>query len=148
MDALILRGVFLFGPDEVDYLFANGGAAGQNPEAWDSYCSYIRDTSDDWEREELNLLGAYWERLTSKDKSRREAAASAFVGYELSISKTYVDPKFIEECLGTPSLLIPFAVMEVRRQRAEQQNAISNNFLADAMPLTSDFHSIARSITC
>ena len=43
----------------------------------------------------------------------RAAAAAAFVGYELSISKTFVDPKIIESCLSTPSLLIPFAVMEV-----------------------------------
>eukprot|EP00578_Thalassiosira_sp_NH16_P016889 CAMPEP_0181120470 /NCGR_PEP_ID=MMETSP1071-20121207/24175_1 /TAXON_ID=35127 /ORGANISM="Thalassiosira sp., Strain NH16" /LENGTH=369 /DNA_ID=CAMNT_0023205131 /DNA_START=173 /DNA_END=1282 /DNA_ORIENTATION=+ len=113
VDALLLRGVFLFGPDEVDYLFGNGGTSGQNPEAWDSYCRYIQDTSDDWEREKLNLLGAYWDRLTSKDKAKREAAAAAFVGYELSISKTYVDPKVVEEHLGTPSILIPFAVMEV-----------------------------------
>ena len=78
---------------------------------------YIEDTSDDWEREQKNLLGAYWERLNSGDPSVRNAAASAFVGYELSISKTYIDSAFIEECLQTPSLLIPFAVMEVQYMR-------------------------------
>lgn len=31
MKALLLRGVFLFGPDEVDYLFGRGGSYGQNP---------------------------------------------------------------------------------------------------------------------
>mmetsp|Transcript_19284 Transcript_19284/g.41937 ORF Transcript_19284/g.41937 Transcript_19284/m.41937 type:complete len:396 (-) Transcript_19284:405-1592(-) len=113
VDALLLRGVFLFGPDEVDYLFGSGGTFGQNPEAWDNYCRYIQDTSDDWEREQTNLLGAYWDRLTCDDKAIREAAAAAFVGYELSISKTYIDPAVIEEYLGTPSILIPFAVMEV-----------------------------------
>jgi len=117
MKALILRGVFLFGNDEVDYLFTNGGTYGQSPAAWESYCKYIEDSSDDWEREKKNLLGAYWERLNSKDLSVRNAAASAFVGYELSISKTYIDSAFIEECLATPSLLIPFAVMEVQYMR-------------------------------
>ena len=115
VDALLLRGVFLFGPDEVDYLFANGGTYGQNPQAWEDYCRYIKDSSTDWEREQKNLLGAYWDRLTSSDKATRESAAAAFVGYELSISKTYIDPAVIEEYLGTPSLLIPFAVMEVSR---------------------------------
>merc|ERR1712196_328889 len=43
----------------------------------------------------------------------RAAAAAAFVGYELSISKTYIDPAVLEECLGDPKVLIPFAVMEV-----------------------------------
>jgi len=113
VESLLLRGVFLFGPDEVDYLFCNGGTYGQNPQAWETYCQYIQDTSQDWDREQKNLLGAYWERLQSKDPSVREAAASAFVGYELSISKAYIDPAVIEEYLGTPSILIPFAVMEV-----------------------------------
>jgi len=110
---LVLRGVFLFGPDEVDYLFSNGGTFGQNPQAWESYCQYIQDSSPDWDREKTNLLGAYWNRLTSPETSTREAAAAAFVGYELSISKTFIDPKIIEKYLGTPSILIPFAVMEV-----------------------------------
>jgi proline iminopeptidase len=43
----------------------------------------------------------------------REAAAAAFVGYELSISKSFVDPAVIAQYLCTPSKLIPFAVMEV-----------------------------------
>ena len=43
----------------------------------------------------------------------REAAAAAFVGYELSISKTFIDPKIIKKALSTPTVLIPFAVMEV-----------------------------------
>jgi len=113
VDSLLLRGVFLFGPDEVEYLFCNGGSFGQNPQAWETYCQYIEDTSDDWYREKKNLLGAYWDRLMSKEPAVREAAASAFVGYELSVSKTYIDPSIIAEYLGNPTILIPFAVMEV-----------------------------------
>lgn len=74
----------------------------------------MQDSSTNWEVEQTNLLGAYWSRLTSGNVETREAAAAAFVGYELSISKTYVDPAVLEEYLGTPSILIPFAVMEVR----------------------------------
>lgn len=114
---LLLRGVFLFGPDEVDYLFSSGGTFGQNPSAWESYVNYIRSTSDDWAREKTNLLGAYWARLTSADAPTREEAAAAFVGYELSISKAFIDPAIIEKYLGTPSILIPFAVMEVHYMR-------------------------------
>ena len=100
--ALLLRGVFLFGPDEVDYLFCSGGTFGQNPEAFENYKRFILDTSSDPKRECDNLLGAYWSRLTSDDAEMRAAAAAAFVGYELSISKTYIDPAVIEEYLGTP----------------------------------------------
>jgi hypothetical protein len=74
----------------VDYLFCNGGTYGQNPQAWDMYKRFVRETSDDWERESSNLLGAYWQRLTCGDAEMRKAAAAAFVGYELSISKTCV----------------------------------------------------------
>ena len=111
--SLVLRGVFLIEPDEVEYLFCTGGTFGQNPEAWENYKRYIEETSDDPKREMGNLLGAYWARLTSEDAATREAAAAAFVGYELSISKTYIDPAVLETYLGTPSILIPFAVMEV-----------------------------------
>ena len=110
---LLLRGVFLFGPDEVDYLFCSGGTYGQNPGAWSSYVQYIEETSENWQVEKRNLLGAYWSRLKSDDAKVRSAAAAAFLGYELSISKTYIDPAVIEQYLGTPSILIPFAVMEV-----------------------------------
>lgn len=111
--SLLLRGVFLFGPDEVDYLFSSGGTFGQHPQAWSAYCRFIEDTSPDWERERTNLLGAYYQRLTSGDLAMQKAAASAFVGYELSISKTFVDSALIEEELATPSALIPFALFEV-----------------------------------
>lgn len=119
VSSLLLRGVFLFGTDEVEYLFCRGGTFGQHPAAWEAYCRYIEDTSSDWERERTDLLGAYWARLTSDDASVRAAAAAAFVGYELSISKTYVDPAVLEKYMGTPSILIPFAVMEVHYMRAK-----------------------------
>jgi proline iminopeptidase len=130
---LLLRGVFLFGPDEVDYLFSKGGTYGQNPQAWDNYCRYIQDTSNDWDSEKRNLLGAYWVRLTDDDKSIREAAASAFVGYELSISKTYIDPNVIEKYLGTPSILIPFAVMEVSQNERTEKVYIERIMIYNCM---------------
>ena len=77
------------------------------------YKRFIESTSTDWGTERDNLLGAYWKRLTGADADMRAAAAAAFVGYELSISKTFVDPAIIRKYLGTPTVLIPFAVMEV-----------------------------------
>ena len=94
-------------------LLPDGGTYGQNPQAWEEYKRYIFETSDDWAREQKNLLGAYWSRLTSDDAATRSAAAAAFVGYELSISKAFIDLAIITDALSTPSLLIPFAVMEV-----------------------------------
>lgn len=63
MSDILLRGVFLFSPDEVDYLFQNGGTSGQNPEAWEQYTRFIEDTSDNIAAERTNYLGAYFKRL-------------------------------------------------------------------------------------
>jgi proline iminopeptidase len=111
--ALLLRGVFLFGPDEVDYLFSNGGTFGQHPAAWEDYVAHIESTSSDWAREKTNLLGAYSARLTNDDEAVRHAAAAAFVKYELSVSKTFVDPAAIARTLQDPRSLLPFAMAEV-----------------------------------
>jgi len=111
MKHLVLRGVFLFSPDEVDALFQNGSTSGQNPEAWEKYVQFIEDTSDDINAERTNYLGAYFKRL--RDDKYRVAAASAFVGYELSISKSFIDIAAIIEDLSCPSRLIPFALFEV-----------------------------------
>mmetsp|Transcript_18864 Transcript_18864/g.39254 ORF Transcript_18864/g.39254 Transcript_18864/m.39254 type:complete len:377 (-) Transcript_18864:25-1155(-) len=110
---IVLRGVFLFSPDEVDYLFQNGGTSSQNPEAWGLYTKFIQDTSDDWEAERTNFLGAYYKRMSGESEEIRNAAASAFVGYELSISKSFVDLERIKEVLSDATHLIPFALFEV-----------------------------------
>ena len=107
VDSVLLRGVFLFTPSEVDFLFSDGGTAGQNPEAWEAYCAYIEDTSTDWEREKTNLLGAYYQRLTCGDANVQGEAAAAFVGYELSISKTFVSPELIEKVRRTHAMRHP-----------------------------------------
>mmetsp|Transcript_8234 Transcript_8234/g.16490 ORF Transcript_8234/g.16490 Transcript_8234/m.16490 type:complete len:379 (-) Transcript_8234:83-1219(-) len=112
MSDILLRGVFLFSPDEVDYLFQNGGTSGQNPEAWEQYTRFIEDTSDNIAAERTNFLGAYFKRLKGTDEMRK-AAASAFVGYELSISKAFVDLDVIKDTLQEPGRLIPFALFEV-----------------------------------
>jgi proline iminopeptidase len=111
--SLLLRGVFLFEKDEVDYLFSSGGTYHQYPEAWTAYMKFIEDTSTDWEYEKKNLLGAYYRRLTCGDPVIQNAAASAFVGYELSISKTFINPSTIKKELSKPSSFIPFALFEV-----------------------------------
>ena len=60
-----------------------------------------------------------------------DTAAAAFVGYELSISKTFIDPAIIEKYLGTPRILDELSlaaadagveqVREEGEQRREEQ---------------------------
>jgi len=94
LKAIVLRGVFLFLPQEVDNLFQDGSTALNHPEAWELYVDHIRASSPSAEAfalEEVNLLAAYYSRLVSQDAETRLAAAAAFVKYELTISKTFPD---------------------------------------------------------
>lgn len=108
---LLLRGIFTFLPDEVDTLFQDGRAANHYPDEWAAYVNHIKFTSDDWEREQHNLLSAYRDRLL--DPERRMEAAKAFVTYELSLSHLYSNPERIASVMQTPEVLIPFAALEV-----------------------------------
>ena len=76
------------------------------------YTKFIEDTSDNIATERTNYLGAYYKRLQAGEAMRTKAA-SAFVGYELSISKAFVDIDVIDETLQEPTRLIPFALFEV-----------------------------------
>mgnify|MGYP001290124508 CR=1 FL=1 len=111
VDQLLLRGVFTFLPDEVDSLFQNGRAADHYPDEWQSYVEHIRASSNNWQREQHNLLSAYRERLV--DPQKRMAAAQAFVSYELSISHLIKNTKRIENVVQNPDILVPFASLEV-----------------------------------
>ena len=110
--ALVLRGIFLFMPDEVDNLFQNGAQAMNHPEAWEGYENHIRTTPGDWEVERTNLLAAYYRRLRSDDAAVREGAAKAFVSYELSVSTTFPNTEKADRVLSTPEILVPFALFE------------------------------------
>ena len=67
---------------------SSGGTFGQSPQAWRSTSSTFA-TRRPTGRESTNLLGAYWQRLTSDDAAVREAAAAAFVGYELHLENVH-----------------------------------------------------------
>ena len=108
---LLLRGIFTFLPDEVDTLFQDGRGANHYPDEWAAYRGHIESTSDDWERERHNLVGAYRDRLL--DPARRMEAAKAFVTYELSISHLHKNQERIESVMASPEVLVPFAALEV-----------------------------------
>ena len=108
---LLLRGIFTFLPDEVDTLFQDGRVAHHYPDEWAAYTGYIRRTSNDWEGEQQNLVGAYLQRL--QDPAQRLEAAKAFVTFEMSISHLYQNHERIATTMATPSTLVPFAALEV-----------------------------------
>ncbi|MEO0421936.1 MAG: prolyl aminopeptidase [Pseudomonadota bacterium] len=110
MKHLLLRGIFTFLRDEVDNLFRNGATALHYPEVWEAYRDFILkhpklpEPPDD-------LLEGY--RLLLANPDTRDAAASAFVAYELALSSAIRNEERITSTLATPATLIPFASLEV-----------------------------------
>jgi proline iminopeptidase len=72
---LVLRGVFLFGQSELDWLYRYG-ASELYPEGWDEFVGLIPQA------ERGDLVEAYRARLTSDDPAVRLAAAKAWSRWE------------------------------------------------------------------
>jgi proline iminopeptidase len=75
---LVLRGIFLFGQDEVDWLYKPGGASSIYPDKWDDFISIIP------EEERGDLVEAYRKRLTGDDADEQLRAAKAWSAWEAS----------------------------------------------------------------
>ncbi|WP_024326671.1 prolyl aminopeptidase [Thioalkalivibrio sp. AKL19] len=72
---LVLRGIFLCRPQDIQW-FYQSGADRLFPEAWTEYQSVIPEAERD------DMVAAYYRRLTSDDRTVREAAARAWSGWE------------------------------------------------------------------
>ena len=74
--ALVIRGIFLCRPAEVNWFYQEGGASWLLPEKWKRYAAVIP------ENERGHMLEAYWRRLTSDDENERLRAAAAWGAWE------------------------------------------------------------------
>ncbi|MEO0972706.1 MAG: alpha/beta fold hydrolase [Pseudomonadota bacterium] len=110
MRHLLLRGIFTFLRDEVDNLFRNGLTALHYPEVWEAYRDFILKHPKLPEPPEDILVGY---RQLLADPDTRDAAAAAFVAYELALSSAIGNPERLATTLATPKALIPFASLEV-----------------------------------
>ena len=89
--ALVLRGIFLCRPNEIDWFYQDHqGASAIFPDVWEEYVRVIP------EAERGNMLTAYHRRLMSDDESVRLEAAKAWSIWEGSTSKLYPDQKLID----------------------------------------------------
>ena len=77
---LILRGIFMLRPSEIDW-FYQSGASNIYPDAWQEYLKPIPEAERD------DLLSAFYKRLTSEDRQVRLEAARAWAVWEASTSK-------------------------------------------------------------
>lgn len=82
---LILRGIFLCRPQEIQWYYQNG-AHNIYPDQWEKYVAPIPVS------ERNDFVKAFYKRLTSEDEQERKSAALAWSGWEGSTSKLYFDP--------------------------------------------------------
>ena len=87
---LVLRGIFLCRPKEIEWFYQKGASA-IYPDAWENYIRVIPVEERD------DLLGAFYRRLTGPDEAVRLEAARAWSVWEGSTSKLHPDKALIEE---------------------------------------------------
>ena len=73
---IVLRGIFLFHQDELDWMYKEGGASRIYPDKFEEFVRLIP------EDERGDLVEAYRKRLTSSDKDEELAAAKAWSKWE------------------------------------------------------------------
>jgi len=87
--ALVLRGIFLLRPKELQWFYQEG-ASFIFPDAWEKYLAPIP------EAERGDLMAAYYKRLTSADRNEQLRAAKAWSVWEGSTSKLLPDPSMVD----------------------------------------------------
>jgi proline iminopeptidase len=102
--ALILRGIFLCRPSEIQWLYQSG-ASEIFPDFYEIYAHHIPAN------ERHDLMTAYHKRLISNDEKIRLDAARVWSKWEASTSFLYVDPEHIE-VYDEPHKALAFARIE------------------------------------
>ena len=85
---LILRGIFMIRKKEINWFYQEG-ASNIYPDAWEHYLKPIPNN------EHHELVNAYYNRLTSTDKSIRIEAAKAWSIWEASTSKLFQSENYL-----------------------------------------------------
>ncbi len=105
VNGLILRGIFLCRPWEIDWLYSEGGTSALFPDYWDTYVSLIPES------ERANMVKAYYKLLTSENSDIRLNAARVWSQWEAATSRLLVDEKAIHD-FEEPNLALSFARIE------------------------------------
>lgn len=101
---LVLRGIFLCRPKEIQWFYQEGASA-IFADVWEEYLKVIP------ENERADMVRAYYRRLTSDDPAVRLEAARAWSIWEGSTSKLFFDYNSIEK-FGDPEFALAFARIE------------------------------------
>ncbi|OJX12232.1 MAG: prolyl aminopeptidase [Caedibacter sp. 37-49] len=128
---LILRGIFLCRPQEINWFF--NGMRNIFPEIWERFSSYIPQS------ERANLLKAYNKRVFDPNHEIYLPACKEYFRYELSQSMLNPTPEQIEEICKDEVAAIGLARAEV--------HYFSHNIFLEENQLLRDIHKI-RHLPC
>lgn len=101
---LVLRGIFLCRPKEIQWFYQEGASA-IFADVWEEYLKVIPEAERD------DMVRAYHRRLTSDDPAVRVEAARAWSIWEGSTSKLFFDSDSIER-FADPEFALAFARIE------------------------------------
>jgi proline iminopeptidase len=96
---LIIRGVFLGRPFEIDWLHCGGGAAEIFPDEWEQYRAPVCD------KPVADTVAAYVDLLASEDDDVARAAAASWTRWEASSMTLVSDPEKLEKLISSPAAL-------------------------------------------
>ncbi|HEV2593894.1 MAG TPA: prolyl aminopeptidase [Sphingomicrobium sp.] len=102
---LVLRGIFLFDQDEIDWMYKKGGASQIYPDKFEEFLAPIPESERD------DLVEAYRKRLTSDDNDVQLVAAKAWSKWEGDIVTLLPSPSTIEH-FTSPDVAIAVARIE------------------------------------
>ena len=106
VSGLVLRGIFLGRQNEASWLYEdNQGASAIFPDNWEDFLRVIP------EAERGDMIGAYYRRLTSTDKTTRQEAARAWSIWESSALRLLPDQELIDE-FSEPEKAVALARIE------------------------------------
>jgi proline iminopeptidase len=89
---LVLRGIFMLRPAEINWYYQGAGAEFIFPDAWEDYVKPIPAS------ERGDMVSAYHRLLTGDDVAKREGAAAAWTRWEMATSSLKVKQEDVARC--------------------------------------------------
>ena len=89
---LVLRGIFMLRPAEIDWYYEGRGAEFIFPDQWEAYVAPVPPA------ERHDMVGAYHRLLTGPDAAKREAAAAAWTRWEMATSSLKTKEEDVSRC--------------------------------------------------
>jgi proline iminopeptidase len=102
---IVLRGIFLFDQDEIDWMYREGGASRIYPDKFAEFAAAIPS------EEHGDLVEAYRKRLTGSDRDEQLRAAKAWSKWEGDIVTLLPSPSTIEH-FTSPDVAVAVARIE------------------------------------